>query len=197
MGAEYNPRRVEPSQFLSTTLLGRVRERDPAAWGRFVHLYTPLVCRWCRLEGVKAGAEDDIVQEVFVSVDQGIGDVSAADRKAFRAWLRAVTRHRILDHFRRARVRVEGAGGTAAAMALDEVAAREDDAAEVAALYRRAMALIAQELDERSLAIFRATVQEARPMDEVAAELGMSVGALYQARYRMFRRLRDELEGLL
>ncbi len=188
---------MEPSQFLSTTLLGRVRVREAAAWTRFVRLYTPLVCRWCRLEGVRAGAEDDIVQEVFLAVDQGLGTADVPDGKSFRAWLRTVARHRILDHFRRGRARVQGAGGTEAARALEEVPGRIDDAEEVAGLYQRAMELIAEELDERSLRIFRATVQESRPLDEVAAEMGLSVGALYQARYRMFRRLRDELEGLL
>jgi RNA polymerase sigma-70 factor (ECF subfamily) len=40
-------------------------------------------------------------------------------------------------------------------------------------------------------------VAEGRPAAEVAAELGMTEGAVYVARCRVLRRLRSELEGLL
>jgi RNA polymerase sigma-70 factor (ECF subfamily) len=36
-----------------------------------------------------------------------------------------------------------------------------------------------------------------RPAAEVAEQLGLTVGAVYAANYRVLRRLRQELEGLL
>ena len=41
------------------------------------------------------------------------------------------------------------------------------------------------------------TVVAERPAAEVAAELGMGVGAVYAAKFRILNRLRRDLRGLL
>ena len=41
---------MNTDQPTSLTLLERVRGRDPAAWGRLVYLYRPLVLDWCGKE---------------------------------------------------------------------------------------------------------------------------------------------------
>ena len=41
------------------------------------------------------------------------------------------------------------------------------------------------------------TVVAERPAAEVAAELGLTVGAVYAARFRVLKRLRRNLQGLL
>ena len=41
----------------SSTLLHRVRSRDPAAWQRFVNLYGPLVYHWGRRAGLQEADE--------------------------------------------------------------------------------------------------------------------------------------------
>ena len=41
------------------------------------------------------------------------------------------------------------------------------------------------------------TVAAGRPTAEVAAELGLSIGAVHAARYRVLDRLRKELQGML
>ncbi len=61
----------------------------------------------------------------------------------------------------------------------------------------------------RALSVMRADFQEStwkacwemvvssRPAAEVAAELGLTVGAVYAAKVRVMNRLREELQGLL
>ena len=184
---------------ISTTLLQRVLARDPAAWSRLVHLFTPLVYHWCRVQGVTRGDEDDVVQEVFLAVSRSVENLENPCGPAFRAWLKTLTRHRILDHLRRGgREEAQGHGGTSSLRQLEQLPETSpDDQAEIAALYRRALDLIAREFDARTVRVFRSTGIEGRPAGEVARELGMTAGALYQVKYRMVRRLREELKDLI
>ena len=58
----------------STSLLALVKAGDPAAWGRLVDLYGPLVYGWCRGSGLQAEDAADIGQEVFTAVASAIGE---------------------------------------------------------------------------------------------------------------------------
>src|SRR5207249_1093996 len=82
------------------------RAQDSDAWGRLVGLYTPLVHYWCHHWGVHGADADDVRQEVFQAVAAGLADFSRAKAgETFRAWLRGITRHKILDFFRSAQQR--------------------------------------------------------------------------------------------
>ena len=64
-------------------------------------------------------------------------------------------------------------------------------------LMQRAIALVRPELQEATWQAFWRTVVEGEPTADVARELGMTPQAVRQARYRVLKRLRDELEGEL
>ena len=53
---------------MSSTLLERIRSRQPEAWERMVCSYGPIVYRWCRQCDVARDDAPDVVQEVFASV---------------------------------------------------------------------------------------------------------------------------------
>jgi DNA-directed RNA polymerase specialized sigma24 family protein len=57
----------------------------------------------------------------------------------------------------------------------------------------RALGLIRSEFEDRTWRAFWGVVVEGRPAADVAAALGMSANAVYVARSRILRRLRDEL----
>ncbi len=64
-------------------------------------------------------------------------------------------------------------------------------------IMRRALELVRAEFEPATwTAFWRTTVDGAVPAD-AAAELGVSVNAVYKAKSRVLRRLRDELDGLL
>jgi DNA-directed RNA polymerase specialized sigma24 family protein len=61
----------------------------------------------------------------------------------------------------------------------------------------RALELVRAEFEERTFQAFlRVTVGGQRPA-EVADDLGISVGAVCTAKWRVLRRLREEVEGLI
>jgi RNA polymerase sigma-70 factor (ECF subfamily) len=61
---------------------------------------------------------------------------------------------------------------------------------------RRAIELIRAEFEDRTWRAFWLTAVEGRMAAEVGVELGMAKGAVRQAKYRVLRRLREELDGL-
>jgi RNA polymerase sigma-70 factor (ECF subfamily) len=186
----------------SSSLVSRLKARDPAAWDRFARLYGPLVYGWCRRAGLRDDDAADVAQEVFRGVAVGI-DQFRRDRSgdSFRGWLRGIARHKLLDHYRRVAGQPDAAGGSAALVRLGQVASdpAADDpppgeaARDLALLARRAMDLVRTDFHEATWRAFWETAVEGRPPADVAAELGLSVASVYSAKSRVLARLRQEL----
>jgi len=63
-------------------------------------------------------------------------------------------------------------------------------------LARRAVALMQTDFEERTWRAFWLAAVEHQPPASVAEQLGMSTAAVYMAKSRVLRRLREELDGL-
>src|SRR5262245_51753939 len=179
----------------SRSLLERARDRDPAAWQRLVSLYEPLVRHWCRRGGVPAQDIDDVAQEVFARAFASLDTFRhRGPADTFRGWLHGVTRHRILEHFRRVCRQLEAVGGSDAHGFIlrqpDQQAEPDDEERALCGqLYRRALELIRGEFEPRTWQMFCRSVLDGLPTTSVAAELGTSAAAVRQARSRVLRRL--------
>lgn len=186
-------------QSVSTTLLQRVRNKDDSAWERLVLLFTPVVRGWCRRWGVPSNDEDDILQEVFVKVARSI-DKFRRDRPGdtFRGWLRLVCRGRIADHFRK-RGNTTPLADEHALAALE--APGEDPGAfteaELALIYRQAVEQVKDEFQKSTFQAFELMAIERYSANQAAQALGMTAAAVYKAKHRVSRRLREELDDLL
>jgi RNA polymerase sigma-70 factor (ECF subfamily) len=185
----------------SLSLLERVRAEDQGAWEKLVRLYGPLVFHWCRRGGASEEDAHDVGQEVFLAVSSGLKDFHHQHPGSFRGWMRGITRHKLLDHYRRRERQPQAAGGTDAWQRIEEVrdptTESEEDAAEVSVLYRRALNLIRDQFEERTWqAFWRVTVDD-QPTDLVAGELGMSAVAVRIAKSRVLGRLREEVGDLV
>jgi RNA polymerase sigma-70 factor (ECF subfamily) len=185
----------------SSTLLARVKARDTAAWERLVSLCSPLVYQWCRQHGLQPADAADVGQNVFEAVFRKIGDFRRErPGDSFRGWLRTIARHKVID-FLRAR---QGQAGTGGSDALERLALLPDEAEdssssgeEEGGLYCRALEVLRTEFtDQTWQAFWRVTVESQRPAD-VAADLGMTLNAVYLAKSRVLRRMRDEFADLL
>jgi len=184
----------------SDTLVGRLKAREPRAWQRLSDLYGPLVYSWARRAGLQDSDAADVTQNVFQAVSQRIADyVKTQLADSFRGWLWGITRHKILDEFRR---QTSQPGMTHAAD-LDQPARSlpetpsGDLAEELAALARRALALLRTDFQPVTFQAFEQTVMLGRGAADVAADLGISVGSVYTAKCRVLARLRQELGDLL
>jgi RNA polymerase sigma-70 factor (ECF subfamily) len=200
-----NANLLEPT---SVSLLVRARASDDAAWRQIVQLYGPLVHRWCKRSGLDDNDLADVFQESFRAVSKNLhGFAPNKSVGAFRSWLRTIVRTKIADHFRRRTQQACGQGGTAAQIHLAEMAdplhdGRFDESeAEVASdhalVVRQAMELIKPQFTAQNWNAFWQVAVEGRSAVEVAEQLGVNAQAVRQANYRIRRRLREILEGLL
>jgi RNA polymerase sigma-70 factor (ECF subfamily) len=185
-------------------LLQRLRGEEPGAWRRLLDLYGPTVQEWCRQAGLSREDAADVAQESFQSVARHIVDFRR-DRPgdSFRGWLWTITRHKILDQMRRNQGQVKAVGGSSAQERLLQVPGDNPDesypqqGAALQDLYRRALRLIQTEFEERTWRAFWRLAVEGQLPAEVAGALGMSRGAVYVAKSRVLKRLRDEFAELL
>lgn len=193
--------KIEVASGTSTSLLQRVQAYDQAAWQRMVSLYSPLVFRWCCQAGLQSADAADVGQEVFRAVARKVRDFRR-DRPgdSFRGWLRSITRNKLRDFARRRLSEVPVVGGDALGQ-VEEWPEEDDDPgddpADTRLLFRRAVELIRAEFEERTWrAFWQVTVEDHRPED-VAHELYISVNAVYLAKSRILRRLREEFADLI
>jgi RNA polymerase sigma-70 factor (ECF subfamily) len=185
----------------SLTLLERVRGRDKDAWERLLHLYGPLVTRWCGHKGLRGQDAEDVQQDVFQAVLAGLENFRR-DRPGdtFRGWLRVVTRHKILDHFRRRDKQPEAQGGSTAHRQLQEIVDEElpdDTEADLSALYHRALELVRGEFENRTWEAFWRVAVGGQTPAAIAADMGITPAAVRKAKSRVLHRLRQEIGDLI
>jgi RNA polymerase sigma-70 factor (ECF subfamily) len=177
-------------------LIVRLKSKDEQAWQRLVHLYGPLVYYWCRQNGLESQDSVDVFQDVFAAVSRGIDGFRGG---RFRSWLWTITRNKLTDHFRRREAAI-AAGGTEAQIRLREIPEQfpddstdPDAMSETVALVHRCLNLVQAEFEDRTWqAFWRATV-EGHSTADIAADLGISVNGVRQAKSRVLRRVREEL----
>jgi RNA polymerase sigma-70 factor (ECF subfamily) len=187
----------------SLSLLDRVVGDDQAAWTRLVQLYTPLVYYWCRRGGMTGEDVHDVVQDVFQAVATGVGRFRSEGGMTFRGWLRGITRHKVLDCFKRRKGQPQAEGGSDAYQRFQEAPDLQggwddnDADQEVTDLYHRALELVRIDFEERTWQAFWRTGVEEQAFADVAADLGMSEAAVRKAKSRVLRRLKEEVGDLI
>jgi RNA polymerase sigma-70 factor (ECF subfamily) len=183
----------------SPTLLERLRGvADEAAWRRFVQLYTPLLFYWARRCGESDHDAADLVQEVFATLLEKLPTFQY-DRNhgLFRSWLRTLTLNKLRDRKRREAREHEALSQRPAEFEAADGAEAFWETEYQHELARRALELMQAEFAPTTWKACWETVVVGRPADEVARELGVSENAVYIARCRVLRRLREELTGLI
>src|SRR5262245_40192175 len=193
----------------SRSLLMQLKGGQPAAWERLTSLYAPLVYQWCRAMRLAEQDMPDVFQQVFQSVASHI-QAFRKDRPGdtFRHWLRAITRNKVRDHFRRNARQAQAAGGTDAQIYFSQVAAPadEEDAEErdaqeeereVRQLLRGALEQIRGQVHPQTWQAFWKVVVEGKTPEEPGQALAMRPGAVRVAKSRVLARLRSELGDLV
>lgn len=189
----------EASNATPASLLLRLRQPSASrAWEEFVDLYTPLIYQWARRAGLAEADAADLVQDVFVLLLVKLPEFRYDRHGSFRAWLRTVTLNKWRENLRRRRLPARQFDDDE----LAELPGREDGDLFAEADYHRFLAGRALQLMQ---AEFPAVVWKAcwemltsgRSAADIAAELGIRTDAVYTAKYRVLRRLREQLDGLL
>jgi RNA polymerase sigma-70 factor (ECF subfamily) len=185
------------------SLLERLRTApDDDAWNQFVELYGPLVYRWLRFrfELPEKDAED-VSQEVLAAVVREMPTFHYRAGGSFRAWLFRIVFHRVQSLRREARPRPVDPADLAQTVdhtpdPPDELARRWEDEHDRHVLCQ-ALALIEREFEPSTWQAFRLIALEGLPAPEAGARAGLTANAARIAKYRVLRRLRQVVEGLV
>ena len=181
----------------SASLLERLSAGDDAsAWGRFVELYTPLLMRWCGRLGLCEADAADFTQDVFIVAVQHLPEFRYDPARSFRAWLKTVLMNAWRKHQRKA-ARAPAADGNPDLIPDTDPARLVDEAEHRDFLVRRALAVAQADFEPTTWKACWEFVVNDRPAADVAAELGISLNAVFLAKSRVLRHLRTELAGLL
>jgi len=182
-----------------------LRDRtDAEAWQRLVDLYTPLLTGWLRRHALQVSDVDDLVQDVLTAVVRDIPRFEHNRRPgAFRNWLRTILAKRLREFWRARRARPLATGDSDFAAMLDQLA---DPTSGISHLWnvehdqhvvRRLLARIEAQFTPSTWQAFRRVVLDGAKPDAVAAELGLSVNAVFIAKSRVLQCLREESRDLL
>ena len=174
------------------------------AWARMVSVYTPLIRGWLRRQGVAENDCDDLVQETLSVVIRRYPEFEHNKRTgAFRAWLRTIAVNCLRDFWRSRKSKPLAAGGDEAFALLDQL---EDSGSALSQQWDRehdlhVTRLLLDQLRPRfepaTWRAFQRVAQDGASPAEVAAELGITVNAVFIAKSRVLSRLRQEAEGLI
>lgn len=187
----------------SLTLLARVKANDPEAWVRLSKIYGPLVYGWAQRYRLSADDAADIMQETFLILIRKLESFQR-DRPgdSFRGWLWTVARNQIRDHVRRLIKVAADTGGTTHRLLLQEIAADEPEPSEEDGERQEArnralkeiLDVVRGDFTPKAWQAFSMLTTQNRTAADVAAELGLSKSAVHQAKYRILKRIREELD---
>ena len=181
------------------SLLVRIKESgDAEAWRRLVDLTTPLLFSWthaARLQGADAA---DLVQDVLTVLAQRLPTFEYDAEKSFRGWLRVIALNRYRELLRRR-------AATPAIEADERLAEVEADPQSELfwerdfkqQLVARALEIMRSEFRETTWRACWEAVVSGRSAADIAAELGITEVAVWSAKSKVLRRLRQELKGMM
>lgn len=185
------------------SLLVRLRDaHDRLAWEQFVGLYAPLVYGFARKKGLQDADAADIAQDVLTSVAQQMRQWKFdPQRGTFRGWLFTIARNRLKNWLASPARRINGSGEEGHQSMLQEQPDLVTDETDWDADYARrvfhwAAGQVREQVSEQTWRAFEATAIHSRSGPDVAAELGMTVGAVYLARSRVMARLKRLVQSV-
>ncbi len=182
------------------SLLIRLRDlHDAGAWQLFVSTYGPLIYRYCRRQGLQEADTADVTQEVLGQVSRSIATFDyQPERGRFRDWLGTVVHGKLVRHHQnRARRKMESIDSDGLEPAKETVAAPGNDSEWIdefnTHLLQVALERIRGEFDPKNWRAFEMVWIENKAAAEAVAELGMTPSAIYVTKWRVLKRLREEI----
>jgi RNA polymerase sigma-70 factor (ECF subfamily) len=182
------------------SLLVRLRDpQDEVAWTSFVDLYAPVVYGYLRKQRLQDADAADLTQDVLRAVAGAVGRLDFDPRRGqFRNWLFTVVRRKLWKWRATPANRICASGDDATDRLLQQHPAPADDEAAWQAecrqqLFSWACTQVRPEVTDATWQAFWRTAVEGQPGKRVAADLGMTVAAVYCARSRVLARLKEML----
>jgi RNA polymerase sigma-70 factor (ECF subfamily) len=192
-----------PSTHFSLLVALKASEQRDAAWQRFHGRYHDTIVQWCVRRGLQAADAEDVTQAVWARLLRALPEHDHDPSRPFRNWLKTVVANAVRDLFR-ARQRHPGDRGLGGSdvgplAALEAEEGLEELASAIEGQQdpdlAAAVARVQARVGETTWQAFWLLAVDGLPAAEVAGRLGVSVGSVYQAKYRTSTLLVQEYTG--
>lgn len=184
------------------SLLIKLQEHNGEAWREFLEIYEDAIFRFARHRGLQEADARDVTQDVLSAVDKRIGSWSFDPSKGkFRGWLFRVARNMAVDKIVR-QSKTAGSGDTVVGQFLANQPDSEAGDSTVFWFEQRRRLLhwaarqVKPEVKESSWTAFWLTAIEGEKAESVAEKLGVQVGSVYAAKFRIVAKLRKVLADI-
>lgn len=172
------------------SLLNRVRLRSSDSdWHEFCTIYYPLVLSWCRKSCGRYHEALDLVQEIFIDVHRNIGNFERRASGSLRGWLRRILYSRLSNMRAKRFPELVDFDELHELLAISHSGAC--DRIRYPEMFLAACAKVRPEFTETSWVAFERTFLANEDIHLVSQNLGISRNAVYVARSRIVRRLKD------
>ncbi len=182
----------------TTVLLDRLADADDAAWNDFLGRFREPVVRFAQRMGLPREDAEDVAQDALLGfVDTWRRGRYDRLRGRLSSWLFVLARQRVLDWRRRAARDRERSPPEAATPAPlhelpDDGAARHTwDTSWQEVVLESCLDRVRGEFRPQTMEAFEAFVLADRPAEDVARDLGMTSNAVFIAKHRVLKRLRE------
>jgi RNA polymerase sigma-70 factor (ECF subfamily) len=156
---------------------------------------------YARKQGLQDADAADLTQDVLAAVAGGVGRLEYDPaRGAFRNWLFTVVRRKLLNWRAAQGSRPRGSGDTATHQLLELCPAPAGAEAEwddewQSRVFAWACGQVRRDVTEATWQAFWRTAIDDQPGKQVAADLGVTVAAVYRARSRVLARLKELVQS--
>lgn len=172
------------------TVLQAARVGAEWAWAKIYRDLSPPLLRYLRAHGAESA--EDLLGDAFVQVVRGLPGFSGSEPQ-FRAWVFAIARNQMLDHWRRTNRRPVDYVAPEELHGLAGAQSTEDEAMRTLAYERVRATLSRLTPDQRDVIFLR--VIAGLSIDEVASVLGKKSGAVKSLQMRGLAAIRREISG--
>jgi RNA polymerase sigma-70 factor (ECF subfamily) len=184
------------------TLLAAIKNPDNrVAWEEFVLIYRPVIYRMARRRGMQDADAQDVTQNILVRISTAIEKYEQEPGKKFRSWLRRVARNAIFTVVSQFRLDAAKGGSVAHDLLSEQVDVAPEFEQEIEKEYLReqflrAAAIVRSDVHPETWQSFELTVVQGHSCTKAAELTGKSIGAVYAARSRIVKRLREQIDRL-
>lgn len=183
-------------------LLAEMNAGNQEAWQEFDRLYRPMIRRWLKRYPLQAEDVEDVTQEVLSVVNRRLTEFDHNGHVgAFRHWLRSITIFVTRNVLAKLKRQLDPPASQAIASMLEQLGnsdsdlARQFDREHDQFILGQLLARVAEQFEPATIEAFRRHVVEGVSAAETAAQLGLTLPAVYVAKSRVLRQLREKAAG--
>ena len=186
----------------NTVMLDGLRDAgNRSVWGQFVGRYQPMILKYARRFGLTAADAEDAAQQAIIAFctayQEGKYD---RDKGRLRVWLFGIARNQIRNVIKKKGRRREVQVVNDASETDFFVRETDDDTFERIweeewrdAVLRQCLDEVRKEFDAKTVQAFEQFAWKGKPAQQVADELGVTANAVFIAKHRIMKRIRELL----